>query len=117
MPRLEYLNEGLPVKLWVEVLPVDGKEPKEFKIYRDDDRERLVIRKWSFVDVTDLEGTVFQNIQCGKITRKIVEFGTENGNMENCWWLNYRKKRMDVSNALQAFISNLIQYIIHHWKN
>jgi hypothetical protein len=124
----EHFGEKLDVKLWAEVFPVESQNPKEFSRMKGHKGQSLQIRQWSLVDVGELQGVVYQNVECSNSTVKVVGIGSSSGQMNKCWWININKNRRLEVEGIHALKPHLFTFqypplkklihargIIDHW--
>lgn len=95
----------MDLKLWVEILPVHGNRPAEFKKTQDG----TSVRQWFFMDRRELNEVMYTVFECNGKSLKVVQIGTGPGNMpeSKCWWLRQNNMRLAEIEKVQSFAKKL----------
>lgn len=128
-PKLVNIKEPIPLKLWVEVMPIiSGYKPNEFikKISGN-------TRKWFFIDRREINDLMYTKVEHKGVRLKVAEIGNAVGNMPEakCCWIKHNNNfRLAEIEKIQAFAKQLnpldypriedifdIQQILTNWSS
>lgn len=130
MPKSKTKCGSLPIPLWVELHPIVGHRPNEFKTNAGYNGEILKVRHWSFINMEGVDDVVYEEIAYRNKIIKVAKIGNYQGNLPTikCWWLSLIGPCMSQIQEIQLFGTNLnttsyppvanmqrIKFILENW--
>lgn len=103
--------DDLPLTLWVEIMPIHARLPREF-IKIKHENETVNVRQWSYIDMNDLPNVTFRLFNTGTTMIKICKIGNEPGNfpLSKCWWLKEDTERLNEIEMFKTFANDLTSF-------